>query len=96
MDRSDDGLLSFSAYKHVPTLSGLRRVAGESGTTHIGISCATQADREAVEGGAAVVLDRCPAPMIDVTLELTGRTRVAGGTAARVGAGPDAGAPDAG
>lgn len=95
LDRADDGSLSFSAHKHIPTLTGLQRVSGDSGSTHVGLSCATHGDRAAAEGGAAIVVEHCPAPVIDVTLQLSGRTSVAGGVSSGVGEGPDAG-PDAG
>lgn len=91
LDRGDDGALNFSSFKHIPVITGMQRVTGSSGDTHVGLRCATHSDRAAVEGGAAIVVERCPSSVIDLTLSLVSRTRVAGGVQAAVGGGPDAG-----
>jgi hypothetical protein len=88
LDQAADGSLTMSAHKHTPVISGLVRVPGESGTTHVSLVCATHTDRSAVEGGSAIVVERCPSPTIDVELTLTSRTRVEGGVAAGTGSGP--------
>lgn len=73
----DDGL-SFQSFKQSPLISGFSRVTEELGTTHALLSCATHDDREGAEGGAAIVLDSCPAASIDVTFRLIGRTLLDG------------------
>lgn len=87
LDQAEDGTLNMSAHKHIPVISGLARVRGESGTTHVSLVCATHTDRAAVEGGSALVLEHCPSATIDVELALTSRTRVEGSVAAGSGAG---------
>jgi hypothetical protein len=98
LDRAEDGSLSISAHKHIPVITGLRRVSGASGSTHVSLACAVHGDRAAVEGGSAIVVEHCPAATIDVELALTSRTAVTGAVAAGVGSGPvleDAGVEDA-
>jgi hypothetical protein len=87
LDRAADGTLTMSAHKHTPIFSGFTRVSSESGSTHVQLACATHMDRAGAEGGAAIVLERCPSPTIDVELMLTSRAAVAGGVAAGVGGG---------
>ena len=94
LDRGDDGALSFSSFKHVPVITGMQRVTGSSGDTHVALRCATHGDRAAVEGGAAIMAQTCPSPVIDLTLSLVSRARVEGGVQAAVGGGPDAGTDD--
>jgi hypothetical protein len=88
LDAAADGSLNMSAQKHTPVITGLTRVTGESGTTHVSLVCGTHTDRAAVEGGSAIVVEHCPAATIDVELALTSRTRVEGGVAAGTGEGP--------
>lgn len=102
LDRAADGTLSFSSWKHAPILTNFQRVTGGDGVTRVRLACATHADRAAAEGGAAIVVDRCPAPLVEVALALTARSVVEGSIPTAVGAGPDGGAvmapmtPDAG
>lgn len=95
-----DGSLSFLSYRGTPVISGFRRVADELGTTTARIACATHQDREGAEGGAAIVVDSCPAAEIDVTFTLVGRRDLDGDiplTLEPVDAGvSDAGVTDAG
>ncbi len=90
-----DGSLSFLSYRGAPLISGFRRVAAERDTTTATIACATHADREGAEGGAAIVVDSCPAPQIEVTFTLVGRRNLDGDIPLSLGP-VDAGAPDAG
>lgn len=92
LDRAADGSLTLSAHEHTPIITGLRRVVGESGSTRVALVCATHADREAAEGKAAIVVDRCPSPTIDVNLSLTSRSAVSDGVPTAIGTGTDAGA----
>jgi hypothetical protein len=100
IETAADGTLSFLSFKRTPILTGFSRVRGDSGSSRIGVACGTHQDRAAAEGGAAIVVDRCPAPVLDVQLALTARTPVEGAVSTAVGGGPDAGvdggAPDAG
>jgi hypothetical protein len=89
--RAADGSLVFASHKNLPILTGLQRVSGGSGSTRVALACATHTDRAAAEGGAAIVLDSCPAPTLDVTLQLVAREPVVGGLTTAVGGGPDAG-----
>jgi hypothetical protein len=91
LDRGDDGALHFSSYNHSPVITGMQRVTGSSGDTHVGLRCATHGDRVGAQGGAAIVVEHCPSPVIDLTLSLVARSRVEGGTQVAVGGGPDAG-----
>lgn len=106
-----DGSLSFQSFTQSSIISGFRRVVDEVGSTTASIKCATHADRVGAEGGAAIVLDSCPSPELDVTFRLVGRSLLdgelpSGGGAVDAGAdaqpasnagdaGPDA-SPDAG
>jgi hypothetical protein len=85
-----DGTLTFSAFKNTPTMTGMRRVTGSSGSTHIGLACGTFADPGA-SGTAELVFQTCPSPVIDVELALTGRAPVEGSIMTAVGGGADAG-----
>jgi hypothetical protein len=87
LERAGDGSLTMLAHKHTPVISGLRRVSGESGSTRVSLACAEHENRAGAEGGAAIVLERCPAASIDVELMLTSRAPVSGGVAAGVGGG---------
>jgi hypothetical protein len=75
---SEDDGLSFQSFKQSPLISGFSRVTEELGTTPAVLSCATHDNREGAEGGAAIVLDSCPAANIDVTFRLVGRTLLDG------------------
>lgn len=90
-----DGSLSFLSYRGTPVISGFRRVAEELGTTSARIACATHQNREGAEGGAAIVVDSCPAPEIDVTFTLVGRRDLEGDIPLTLEP-ADAGVPDAG
>jgi len=96
LERGDDGALNFASFTHAPVITGMQRVSGSAGETHVGLVCATHADRTSAAGGAAIVVERCPARVIDLTLSLVARTRVEGGVSSAVGGGPDAGAADGG
>lgn len=87
LERAPDGSLTMLAHRRTPVISGLRRVAGESGSTRVSLACAEHSNREAAQGGAAIVLERCPAATLDVDLVLTSRSPVAGAVAAGVGGG---------
>jgi hypothetical protein len=95
LDRADDGALSFSSFNHTPVITGMQRVTGSAGDTHVALRCVTHSDRAAAQGGAAIVAQSCPSPVIDLTLSLVSRSRVEGGVQAAVGGGPDAGFEDA-
>jgi hypothetical protein len=73
----DDGL-SFQSFKQSPLISGFTRVTDALGTTTARVSCATHANREGAEGGAAIVVDSCPSENIDVTFRLVGRSLLDG------------------
>ena len=100
--RADDGSLSFSSYSHTPILTGLQRVSGDSGSTHIGVACASYGTAMPANGTFALLAGNCPSPIIDVALQLTAREPVTGSISTAVGGGPDAGSasadagPDAG
>jgi hypothetical protein len=97
LDRAPDGSLTFGSYSHTPIMTGLQRVTGSSGGTHIGVVCATQGAAPPENGTFALISGHCPAPVIDVALQLTAREPVTGGVASAVGGGPDAGrGPDDG
>jgi len=96
VDGAADGTLTFSSFRHTPVMTGMRRVEGNAGQTRISLVCAQHNDRAGAEGGAAIVLDRCTAPTIEVELSLTGRSRLASGVPTAIGGGPDAGADAAG
>jgi hypothetical protein len=68
-------------------------VAGDRGTTEVRIACAQHSDRAGAEGGAAIVVERCPSPQLTVSLTLTSRIAVEGGVETAVGGGIDAGVP---
>ena len=90
LKREDDGTLTFSSFRNKPTMTGMRRVTGDSGSTHLSLACGTFADPEA-SGTAAFVFQTCPSPVIDVELALTGRAPVEGSIATAVGGGADSG-----
>ena len=98
LDRADDGSLTFSSYAHTPIMTGMQRVSGDSGSTHIGVACASYDGVMPANGTFALITGHCPSPIIDVTLQLTAREPVLGSIATAVGGGPDAGpfADDAG
>jgi hypothetical protein len=73
-----DGSLSFQSFKQSSIITGFRRVAEELGTTTASIICATHANRAGAEGGAAIVVDSCPAPSIEVTFTLVSRSLLDG------------------
>jgi hypothetical protein len=73
-----DGTLSFQSFNATTIIAGFRRVTEELGSTTATLKCATHADRVGAEGGAAIVLDVCPAPSIDVTFTLVGRSLLDG------------------
>jgi hypothetical protein len=91
----DDGSLSFESYQHTPLISGFSRVTEELGTTQAAVSCGTHGDITAAEGGAALMLDSCPASAIDVTFQLVSR-RLLDGELPSVPATGDAGTANAG
>ena len=91
LDRADDGSLTFSSYSHTPIMTGMRRVSGDSGATHLGIACASHEAGMPANGSFALIAGHCPSPVIDVQLQLTGREPVTGSIATAVGGGPDAG-----
>jgi hypothetical protein len=93
LDRAADGSLNFSSYSHTPIMTGLSRVMGSSGGTHIGVACATYGAAPPENGTFALISGHCPAPVIDVALQLTAREPVTGSVASAVGGGPDAGHP---
>ena len=73
-----DGSLSFRSFTGSPVISGFHRVADELGTTHASILCATHDNRAGAEGGAAMVLDACPAESVDAVFTLVGRRNLDG------------------
>jgi hypothetical protein len=73
-----DGSLSFRSFTGSPVISGFHRVTDELGTTHASILCATHDNRAGAEGGAAMVLDTCPAESVDATFTLVGRRSLDG------------------
>jgi hypothetical protein len=88
VDREADGTLSLSSWKHTPVISGLTRTA----STRVSLKCGQHSDRAAAEGGAAIVVERCPSATLDVPLTLVSRNIVEGSVPTAVGAGPvDAG-----
>ncbi|HEX5658284.1 MAG TPA: hypothetical protein VFX59_13875 [Polyangiales bacterium] len=88
VDREADGTLSFSSWKHTPVISGFTRAA----TTRVAVKCGEHTDRAAAEGGAAIIVDRCPGATIDVALTRVSRNIVEGSVPVAVGVGPvDAG-----
>ena len=74
----DNGSVTFQSYNETPIISGFRRVSEDFGTTSASIKCATHADQAGAQGGAAIVVDSCPSPDIDVTFRLVGRTLLDG------------------
>ncbi len=88
VDREADGSLSISSWKHTPVITGLRRGA----SSHVTLKCAEHTDRAGVEGGSAIVANRCPGATLDVVLTRVSRNVVEGSVPTAVGAGPvDAG-----
>jgi hypothetical protein len=95
---AEDGSLAFQSYNGTDIISGFRRVTEPLGTTLAQLRCATHADREGAEGGAAIVVDVCPAENVEVTFTLVGKSRLDGEIPLDVtpsDAGPSA-QPDAG
>jgi len=74
VERQADGTLSFFSGTHAPLITGLRPAAAVSDTSHVSIVCGVHADRLAAEGGAAVIVNTCPSPTLDVELTLEART----------------------
>jgi hypothetical protein len=69
-------------------ITGLARGA----STRVSLKCGEHTDRAAAEGGAAIVVERCPSAELDVPLTLVSRNVVEGSVPTAVGAGPvDAG-----
>jgi hypothetical protein len=92
----DDGSLTFQSFTTSPIIRGFHRLENELETTSAVIKCATHADRAGAEGGAAIVVESCPAADLDVTFQLVSRSLL-GGELPAIPEG-DAGAtvPDAG
>jgi len=92
-----DGSLSFQSFTGASIISGFRRVAEPLGTTAASLRCATHGDITGAQGGAAMVVESCPSPDIEVTFTLIGKSLLSGEIPLDVPA-PDAGpaAPDAG
>ncbi|HEY6882301.1 MAG TPA: hypothetical protein VI299_29925 [Polyangiales bacterium] len=96
VESAADGSLSFSSWKHTPVITGLVRASSVGGRTRVSLVCAEHTNRAAVEGGSAIVVERCPSATIDVELTLVSRNIVEGSIPVAVGAGPsDAGVGDA-
>ncbi|MDB4986316.1 MAG: hypothetical protein JWN04_1494 [Myxococcaceae bacterium] len=93
LERAVDGSLTFSSYSHTPIMTGLTRVTGGAGQTHIGLACLDSAHGPGADGTFALIVGSCPSALVDVALQLTAREPVAGSIATAVGGGPDAGAP---
>lgn len=73
-----DGTLSFQSFTGASVISGFERVSEPLQTTTATLRCATHANREGAEGGAAIVVESCPAEEIEVTFTLVGKTRLDG------------------
>jgi hypothetical protein len=80
-----DGSLSFQSFNQSSIITGFRRVAEELGTTTASVVCATHSNRAGAAGGAAIVLDSCPAPSIEVTFTLLSRSLLDGEVPSIVG-----------
>jgi hypothetical protein len=103
-----DGSLSFQSFNRTAIVTGFNRVTGESGSTTAQVACAEHSNSAGAQGGSAIVVDTCPASMMDVTFELVGRTTLDGqipepplpnvdaGVAADAGADAGSSAADAG
>lgn len=97
LERANDGSLTLAAHKGTPVISGLVRQQDVGSATRVTLACGQHRDGAGAEGGAAIVVERCPAANLDVELVLTSRTPVQGGVSAGVGSGEaeDAGVVDA-
>jgi hypothetical protein len=92
VERASDGTLSFSTFKHTPVITGLARASTVGATSRVALRCAEHTDRAGAEGGAAIVVERCPSPTVEVTMALVSRNLVEGSVPTAVGIGPvDAG-----
>jgi hypothetical protein len=89
VDRAADGALAFSAHKHIPVITGMRRQSDVGNSTTVAVRCGTHGDRDAAEGAAALIVDRCPSQTLDVNLTLASRDYVEGSIP--VSSMPDAG-----
>jgi hypothetical protein len=78
IELESDGSLSFQSFSHTAILTGFRRVTGESGSTTAHVACSQYGNQAGAEGGSAIVVNQCPASMMDVSFELIGRTTLEG------------------
>lgn len=82
------GTLSFLSWNKTPIITGFTRGAHEADATTASIVCATHDNRAGAEGGAAIVVEACPAAAVNVTFTLVSRGRLTGSIPIAVGAGP--------
>jgi len=78
VEPESDGTLSFQSVTGAAIISGFRRVNEPLQTTTALLRCATHADHEGAAGGAAIVVESCPAENIEVTFTLVGKSRLDG------------------
>lgn len=94
VNTNDSGTLRFGSFNESTIVDGFTRLSNV-GQSHVAqVACATHADRAGAEGGAFLVLNTCPGPMIDVEFVLQSRTRLDGSVTIGGEPSPDAGAPE--
>jgi hypothetical protein len=76
VERNDDGSLTLMSFSRAPIVTELRRGASTSASAQL--VCGTHADRTAAQGGAAIVVDSCPARAMEVEFTQVARTLVEG------------------
>lgn len=76
VERAADGSLTLSSFNRSPIITGLKRGASVGPSAQV--VCGTHADRAAAEGGAAIIVESCPARAIDVKLVQVARTVIEG------------------
>jgi hypothetical protein len=93
VDARNDGSLRFGSYNDSTLLDEFARLPAV-GDTHVAkIACATHDNRAGAEGGAFIVVQTCPSPLMDIEFTLKSRTRLDGSLT--IGSEPpDGGAPE--